>query len=206
LDALAPDFPGFGASPAPTQVMGAGGYADSVAALLDEFDDPPLIVGHSFGGRVAICLAADRPGRVGPLVLTGVPLVRVKPASRPKLSYRAMQSLNRMGVVSDVRMEELRRRSGSTDYRAATGVMRDILVKVINETYEDRLLQIRSPVRLLWGGEDREVPPTVAQQALEILQEAGVDSELEVLEGVGHHVPIRAPGELRRVIDAMVSV
>ena len=66
--ALAPDLPGFGASPIPDSVIGADGYADIVAQMLDDFDESPVLVGHSFGGRVAVCLAAKFPEKVGPLV------------------------------------------------------------------------------------------------------------------------------------------
>jgi pimeloyl-ACP methyl ester carboxylesterase len=101
-------------------------------------------------------------------------------------------------------MEDLRRRSGSVDYRAATGAMRDILVKVINEGYEDQLRQVRSPIMLLWGESDDEVPISVARNALDIVRQSGGDADLKVLEGVGHHVPIEAPEELRKAIESLL--
>ena len=205
LDVLAPDLPGFGASPPPPEVLGATGYAANIAFLLDEFAQPPVIVGHSFGGRIAVCLASEYPDRVGPLVLTGVPLVRLDPPRKPKLSFRVMRSLNQAGVVSDERMEDLRRKSGSSDYRAATGMMRDIFVKVVNESYENELARVKVPTRLIWGSEDREVPLQVAEGALEILESTGVVSTLEVVTGAGHMLPTQAPEELRRVVDAVMD-
>jgi hypothetical protein len=79
------------------------------------------------------------------------------------MGYRALRSLSRIGIVSDERMEEIRRSRGSADYRAATGVMRDILVKVVNETYEGEMARLESHVLLLWGDADREVPVAVAE-------------------------------------------
>ncbi len=197
LDAIAPDLPGFGASPAPETVIGADSYADIVAEILHSFDRPPVLVGHSFGGRVAVCLAAKHPGLVGELVLTGVPLIRLETGRRPPVAYRAVRWLNRVGVISDERLEREKRSRGSADYRAATGVMRDILVKVVNESYEGQLSRIESPVHLLWGSEDREVPVSVAESASALLSEV----TLQVLPGVGHMVPIQAPEALRRAID-----
>jgi pimeloyl-ACP methyl ester carboxylesterase len=204
LSALAVDLPGFGASPPPTSVMGADGYADIVAPLLDEFDDPPVLVGHSFGGRVSVCLAARFAAKVGPVVLTGAPLLRISTTQQPSVAYRVARKLNQWGFVSEERMEDRKRRSGSADYRAATGVMRGILVKTVNETYEQEVTQIRSSVTLLWGALDREVPLEVARKALVLMSDAGVAASLEVIDGVGHHVPMEAPAELRRLIDSLL--
>jgi pimeloyl-ACP methyl ester carboxylesterase len=200
FDALAVDLPGFGATPAPSEVIGAEGYADLVVPVLDAFDTPPLVVGHSFGGRVAVCLAAMHPERVGALVISGSPLLRLGPSRKPSLGYRLLRSLHRAGLVSDQRMEELRQSRGSDDYRAATGVMRDVLVKVINEEYRAQLEQLSSRVVLLWGAEDRDVPVAVAEEALRVIRQAGGTAELEVLPGVGHLVPTQAPEAMARVI------
>jgi pimeloyl-ACP methyl ester carboxylesterase len=201
LDALAVDLPGFGASPAPAHVIGAEGYAEAIEPLLEAFDSPPVVVGHSFGGRVAVCLAVANPQRVGPLVLTGSPLVRLTAGRKPSPGYRALRALHRMGLVSGKRMEEIRRSRGSADYRAARGVMREILVKVINESYEAQLRAIESPVDLLWGREDREVPVAVAEAACREISDSGGKVELEIIDGAGHLVPTQAPEALRRVVD-----
>lgn len=205
VPSLALDLPGFGASPQPPAVLGAHGYAELIAPVLDQFPHPPVVVGHSFGGRIAVCLAASRPGRVGPLVLTGAPLVRLRPPAAPSLAYRAVRALHRIGLVSDRRMETERRRRGSADYRAATGRMRDILVKVVNESYESELARIPGPVVLVWGEDDDEVPVEVAEAATRLISGAGGRVELEVLAGVGHHVPLQAPDALRRVIDRVLG-
>lgn len=200
FDALAVDLPGFGATPPPSEVLGAEGYAALVTPVLALFDEPPVILGHSFGGRIAVCLAAAHPERVGSLVLTGAPLLRFGPGRKPSLGYRVIRALNKARLVSDDRMEQVRRTRGSSDYRAASGVMRDILVKVVNEDYGSQLRELRSRVVLLWGANDDEVPVAVAESALQIIRQGGGSAELEVLPGVGHLVPIQAPDAIARVL------
>lgn len=201
LSGIAPDLPGFGASPVPGEAIGADAYADIVVEVLESFDRPPVLVGHSFGGRVAVCLAAKYPERVGPLVLTGVPLIRIHAARRPPAGYRLAKWLNGLGLVSDERLERERRNRGSNDYRAAEGVMRDILVKVVNESYEGQLRRIASPVQLLWGEDDAEVPLSVAESSQALIGE----SSLEVLAGVGHFVPLEAPDALKGAIEKAMA-
>ncbi len=206
ISSLALDLPGFGASPPPAEAIGATGYAGAILPVLDQFDQPPLVVGHSFGGRVAVCLAANHPEKVRGLLLIGVPLLRTRPPGKPSTGYRLLRQLHRAGVISDDRMEEVRRRRGSADYRAVSGVMRSILVRVVNESYEEELKRLSSPMAMLWGAKDTEVPVEVARAAMDIVDAAGRTTvDLEVLDGVGHHVPIEAPDRLRASIESMLS-
>ena len=202
LDAVSVDLPGFGTSPPPSEVAGATGYAEVVAALVEELGGPLVLVGHSFGGRVATVLAARRPELVAGLVLVGVPLLRMggRPARRPSPVYRLVRWANSVGLISDRLLERQKRRRGSADYRAASGVMRDILVKVVNETYEAELARIGCPVRLVWGAEDLEVPLEVAHRSAEFLD----DVRLDVVEGCGHDVPRAAPDRVRLAIEELL--
>ena len=196
--AIALDLPGFGASPAPEAPCGAAGYAEMVRPVLDECSPRVVLVGHSFGGRVAVELAARFPDTVAALVLCGVPLLRRAdgPAARPTLRYRLARTAHRRGLLGDDAMERMRQRFGSADYRSATGVMRDVLVTVVNETYEAQLGEISQPVELVWGRHDDQVPVEVAQRAAGLLS----DAQLTVLDGIGHFVPTEAAVALSAAI------
>lgn len=196
LDAIAVDPPGFGSTAEPPAPWGAADYAAAVAPALEEIGQPVVLVGHSFGGRVAVHLAAARPELVKALVLTGVPLLRLTAPPAPKLGYRLARWLNRRGVISDERMEARRRQAGSADYNAAAGVMRDVLVRTVNETYEPQLAAVTCPVELVWGDADSAAPLGVAERAAEIVGGATVT----VVPG-DHFAPIREPAALRAAVE-----
>lgn len=204
MSAIAPDLPGFGYSPSPTGVWGADDYARQLEPVVTGMRTPVVVLGHSFGGRVAVCLAAKAPDLVCGLVLSGAPLIR-SPAPRPKLSYRLIKWGHRQGLVSDHQLERIRRKHGSRDYRAARGVMRDVFVKVVNESYEDQLSKLVAPVALIWGEEDREVPVQRAAVVHRTLQESACQVRLETVPGVGHDLPLSRPEVLRTAVERMLE-
>jgi pimeloyl-ACP methyl ester carboxylesterase len=212
LASTAPDLPGFGSTAPPPGPWGTDEYAKLVARLIvgsptgrdtepaepAEPAEPVVVVGHSFGGRVAVALAGARPELVRGLVLTAAPLCR-RPgaAGRPPAAFRLVRALHRMGMVPESRLERARQRYGSPDYRAAEGVMRQVLVGLLHEDYEPALRSLRCPVELVWGDDDTEVPLAVAE-AIEALVPG---ARLTVCPGAGHLTPLTAPAQLRAAVD-----
>ena len=194
--ALAVHLPGFGSAPPPSSAWSPADYADALAEALKDL--PPLVVvGHSFGGRVAIRLAARHPDRVSALVLTGVPFVARSGGKKPALGYRLGRWGNKVGLASEAAMESLRQRYGSVDYRNAQGVMRDVLVSVIGEDYFDDAGRITQPVTLVWGENDQPAPLAGAQRALEHFSHAS----LRVVPGAGHLLEGNLEEELTKALS-----
>lgn len=208
LDALAIDLPGFGgASPEPGSPGGASHFADLVAPALSHASERFVILGHSFGGRVAVHLAARYPDRVTGLVLTGVPLLHRDDRAAPSapIVHRMSRWAHRRGFLSDARMEARRRRSGSADYRASSGIMRDVLVITVNESYEPELRTIAGGsqrVELVWGADDVDVPVRTAERAQSIL---GHNASLVIVEGNGHLLPLESPSSVRGAIERLLG-
>ncbi len=195
--ALAVDLPGFGLSAPPPSPWTPGDYAGFLGEeLLATLRAPVVVVGHSFGGRVAVHLAATYPGAVRALVLTGVPLFRGQSGlARPAVAYRVVRALARAGLVGERRLEAARRRYGSADYRNAGGVMRDVLVASLAASDDDAVARVTCPVALVWGARDTAAPLSVAEQA----QVAFHGASLEVLDD-DHFVPLHHPEALAKAI------
>lgn len=204
-NALAVDLPGFGASPAPDTVWTTADYADALAPVLAQHPGS-IVIGHSFGGRVAVQLAARHPELLGGVVLTGVPLLRNQaPAGKPALKYRVARWLNRRGVLGDDRMEKLRRQHGSADYRAATGTMRGVLVEAVNEDYREQLTrmgELGTPTRMVWGEHDTAAPTEMAGRAQQLI---GPSARLQVVAGSAHLIDSALAAAIGSAIDSLTS-
>jgi pimeloyl-ACP methyl ester carboxylesterase len=191
LDAVAIHFPGFGTTPEPRTVWGSEDYAGDLAAAIAGFG-PVILVAHSFGGRVAVRLAAKYPQYVKGIVLTGVPLLRLQAAPKPALSFRIVRSLAKKGILPASVLEKQRQKRGSADYLAAQGTMRDVLVRVVGEEYGDDLARITVPVRMVWGENDTAAPADAGLAASQLI--AG--STFRAVPGAGHLLD----GDLRTAV------
>lgn len=205
---LAVDLPGFGWSQAPPAAWGTAEYAGHVERLLQETGiDRAALVGHSFGGRIAIALAAGQPGLVSRLVL--VASAGIRPRRRAgyyvrvaaaKLARRFF-SLPGWGPTGKRIIATVSGRLGSRDYRAA-GPMRPTLVKVVNEDLTPLLPAIQAPTLILWGDQDQEV----SRSAMEIMAARIPRSRLVVFGGAGHFPFLDAPEKFCALVKAFLQV
>ena len=97
-------------------------------------------------------------------------------------------------------MERVRQRHGSADYRAAQGIMRQVFVRFVNESYGADLAELRCPVELVWGEDDTDVPVEVARSTLALCRERSY-----VVSGAGHLTPLTVPGELRAAVERVLA-
>lgn len=200
LDALSIHLPGFGITPEPSEAWGTDRYADEVAHALSGMP-PVILLGHSFGGRVAVRLAAQHPQLVRGIVLTGVPLLRLAAPPKPSLAYRAVRFLAKIGLISQARLEAEKQRRGSPDYRAASGVMREILVKVMREDYRDDLAKVTVPVRMVWGEHDTAAPTDAGLAASKLLATATFRS----VPGAAHLLEGDLPAAVREELLSLIE-
>lgn len=200
MNALAVHLPGFGPAAPPPEVWAPADYATWLTQGIDPAR-PLVIVGHSFGGRVAVRLAARYPQLVKSLVLTGVPFGKRQPGKKPPLQLRLAKTLLGMGLVTEARVEALRKKYGSADYNAAQGVMRDVLVKAVNEDYFDDLERISHHVDLVWGEGDVPAPLAFAKKADSFLEH----STLTVVSGSAHLLDEQLGAALNEVIATAVA-
>lgn len=198
------DLPGFGDSDPPPSPWSVHDYANFVAAYLDQLGLKPFaLIGHSFGGRIGLILGAEQPSRLSRMILIDSAGVRKPPSSRQRIrlqTYRAaLRLLTQVGLRNQA--ERLRawysRRYGSADYQAASGVMRETLIKVVNEDLLPYAAQVGVPTLLFWGERDEDTPLWQGR----LLEKTIPDAGLVVWPGSGHYSYLERLDDTARVID-----
>ncbi|MBI1326544.1 MAG: alpha/beta fold hydrolase [Alphaproteobacteria bacterium] len=180
------DFPGFGSSAAPSTDWAVGDYAELMAAFLGSLPQQKTIwVGHSFGCRVGIKLAATHKNLLQHLVLiaaAGVPrkrslFTRLKGFCRARL-FKLLKGL----AKDEQTIEKLRQKYGSRDYLNA-GILRGTFIKVVNENLAQDAQQIAVPVTLIYGENDSETPVDVGQSFARLMP----NSHLHIAPALDHY-------------------
>ncbi len=164
------DFPGFGESDEPIEAWTISDYAQMLEKLVKELGiKKPIVIGHSFGGRVAIRYSADNP--IEKLILFGSPCIR-KNQELP-LSVKILKKLKKLPFL-DKFGEFMKKYIGSRDYKAASPIMRKILVNTVNEDLSAYAKRIEEPTLLIWGAYDTEAPIEEAKELEKIMIDAGL--------------------------------
>lgn len=142
---VAMDMPGFGESEEPPSAWCVDDYVDFVIDFLKDYDNKEIMfLGHSFGGRVIIKLNSrkDLPFDISKVIL--VDSAGILPPKSNKKSWRtryykmgkAFLSTKLVQKIAPDALENFRKKMGSADYAAASPLMRQVLVKVVNEDLE----------------------------------------------------------------------
>lgn len=200
------DFPGFGMSPEPSDVWGVDDYTRLIEALVDAEDlKKPVLIGHSFGGRVGILYASRR--EVSKLVLVDAAGIKPRPKLKKVIKQTTYKTLRRTLELllgsnrSKGPVNRLRRMFGSADYRQSSPQMRAIMSRVVNEDLTDRLPLIKAPTLLIWGEKDTATPISDARKMERLIPGAGLVSFAEA----GHYSFLDNPSGFDAALTSFLS-
>ncbi len=228
-DVIAPDLLGHGESAKPVGDYSLGAFASGLRDLLSVLDVPSVtIVGHSFGGGVAMQLAYQHPHLVDRLVLVGSGglgrevswLLRLltlpgaeylMPIGFPKPLVDRATDVGRQLGRRNIRWPKLSEMwraysslAGAQNRSAFVRTMRGVIEpsgQMVNA--RDRLyLAAHIPTLIVWGSDDGIIPVSHAHVAHELIP----TSRLEILDGVGHFPHVEAAERFNEVlVDFMAT-
>ncbi len=188
------NLPCFGDEPCPTTVWGVEEYARFVAEKIRLLSNvhgqlsKAILLGHSFGGQVAVRLASEHPELFSYLVLVGASAIRPRKFFRRSIFFLVAKTgklFFRFPIIEkwqDWFKELLYKAIGSRDYTQTAGVKRDIFQKIIRQDLTATLPRITTPTLVLWGSKDSYVPLRTGKKIARLIPYA----EFKIFPNAGH--------------------
>jgi pimeloyl-ACP methyl ester carboxylesterase len=193
------DFPGHGGSEMPPATWTVDDFVALTRGVLAELGiQRPSILGHSFGGRVAIKLAAGYPENVDRLVLVdsaGVPPPQTLKRRLKRLASRFANTVGRLGRPGQAARRKIVARIASPDYLSA-GPLRGTFLAIVREDLRPVLPGIQAPTLLIWGEADADTTLADARAMERLIPGA----RLLVIKNAGHFSYLEQYGRFRLAV------
>ena len=205
---VALDFPGFGESEMIPEPWDVSRYVAFTLRFMENLGlKDPVLIGHSFGGRVIIKMVGSGLASADKIVLIDSAGVKHKRSLRAKIRIAAFKTVKWFLLLPGIRkvsadaLEKARRHFGSADYNSAPVVLRQTLVRVVNEDLCEYMPSISCPTLLIWGDQDKDTPLADAK----IMESRIPDSGLCVIKGAGHFSFLYSPFEVNAILNSFLG-
>ncbi len=177
------DFPPFGKSEE-GQEWSVFSYANMLISLCEKLKiEKCHILGHSFGGRIAILIGAIKKDLVDKMILVGC--AGMKPRRSLKYYLKVANYNIRKKMGKDVS------NFGSSDYRALSSNMKKTFSRIVNTHLEEYAKMLSQEVLIIFGDEDKETPLYMGKRLNKLIK----NSSLVVMKKCSHFCYVEKPYE-----------
>lgn len=172
------DYPGFGKSPIPTKDLTIYNYTDLIINFLkDNKIINPIIIAHSFGGRITTLLTGYYKININKLILFDIASIKPKKSIKTKLKEKLYKSLKKLINIlpnKEKYQKKLINYFGSTDYKSLPPTMHKTFINIINEDLTKYIKNIQSETLLIWGEKDQDTPLKDAYKMNNLIKESAL--------------------------------
>lgn len=197
------DFAGFGKTLEPMQPYFVSDYVKELEEFLSKFEiDELVLVGHSFGGRVAIKFAFLHQCDYKNFRLCLVDSAGIKPklSLAKKWKIFCYKRIKRRARKNEILKSKLSK-YGSDDYKKLSGVMQQTFVNVVNEDLSCFASKIVCDTLIVWGEKDKETKLWMAKKLNRLIK----GSKLKVLDSAGHFCFLDDMQEFLIILDTFLK-
>ncbi len=178
------------------QVWTLNDYAQWVIKQLS--DQPVSLLGHSFGGQLAIRLAAQYPEKFNCLVLIDSSGIRDHSLGKriKRVGFASLAKLGKIFTKSDLARKLLYKVAGEKDYLQADLILRQTMANLITTDIQDDASRIQLPTLIIWGENDRVTPLWMGQRLARLIKNA----RFEIISQARHSPHFTHSDEVVRII------
>lgn len=196
------DLPGFGKSNEQLKIYSLDDYVNLIKDFIKEKEiNNPILIGHSFGGRVIIKYL--KTNYVDKIILIASAGIKQKKTIKQKLkiiNYKIKKKWYQL-TKNYVEYNYLIKTNGSTDYQNASTILKSTMVKIINEDLTKQLKTITSKTLLIWGQNDTETKINDAYLFKKLIK----NSTLTIFKNAGHFVHIDEYQNVNELIKKFIE-
>jgi len=202
------DYPGFGNSSFPNRDLSIYDYANLIRDFITINNiENPILICHSFGGRLGIILTGLYKMRIKKMIL--IDSAGIKPKKKLKLKCKQMlyKVLKKIGCVFPKRLKSIYLNKlinifGSTDFKNLNQNIRTTFIKVINEDLTKYLKEINTSTLLIWGQYDKDTPLNDGK----VMNLKIKDSGLVIIPNSGHFPYLEYPYYINKIILEFLKI
>lgn len=192
---IIPDLPGFGKSDKPNKAWGLDDYSNIINELVSKLElNRFSLLGHSFGGNVAIKYSLNNPEKIERMYLVGASCIR-KESFRKKVLYILSKLFKFLSFIPPIKKAFYR--AIKSDYAEIDGIMKEIYLKTIKKDLSDLLEKINVPTLVIWGERDN----ITSLKNAYIINSKIRNSEIKIIPRVKHNLHLECPGLLADAIS-----
>lgn len=197
------DFAGFGESEEPQKPWSVFNYVQDLKLLLDKFDIESLVlVGHSFGGRVAIKYSFLYQNDYNEFRLCLVDAAGLKPARNLIYYFKIYKYKFLKKIAKNIKsIQKTLSKYGSNDYKTLSPTMKETFKLVVNEDLSYDAKYIVKPTIVIWGKDDKETKLYMAKRLNKLI----VGSKLYLLDNAGHFSFLDKPQDFLIILDTFIK-
>lgn len=196
------DYPGFGNSNFPNRDLSIYDYANLIKDFIriKEIDNP-ILIGHSFGGRIGIILTGLYKIHIKKMILIDAAGIKHKKKLKAKIKQFVYKGLKKIGKllpkkIRTIYLNKLIDIFGSTDFKNLDQNIRKTFIKVINEDLTKYLNNINTSTLIIWGENDYDTPLDDGK----LMNVKIEDSGLIVIPNAGHFPYLEYPYYINKII------
>lgn len=201
------DYPGLGNSPIPDVSLTIYDYTELVIGFMKKLNIiNPIIIAHSFGGRITTLLTGYYQIKIDKLILIDIAGIKPKRTIKVRLKNLLYKTLKKLIKCLPKRkqnkyFQKLFSHFASDDYKSIPPTMRATFKNIINEDLQNFLPNINSEALIIWGENDQDTPLKDAKKIQKLIK----NSALIVLTNASHYSYLQYPFLTNKIIEEYIK-
>jgi pimeloyl-ACP methyl ester carboxylesterase len=192
------DLPGFGSSEEPPTPWDTYDYALLVLAFMKKLEiSSPIILGHSFGGRIATILAVNNSDQISSIILVDAGGIQIQHLS---IKLRILFYKIFIKPLKAIVPKRVRNMFGSSDYKTLSGTLRTSFVKIVNQDLRHLFSKISKPVTVIWGSNDQVLPVEYVKIYKQLIPHA----QVRIVWGADHSPHLSRSADFIKIIEEIL--